>query len=326
MLLRFFNSTRAGNYILFPVLAVAFWSGSLTSPLKYDYYRGENAMPLFVPLDNLLTNPLHEVLAGLFFLIIIAFVIDRINTRFAFLRIRTLLASPVFIIIVSGLTGMQTFHPVYPAAFFLLLSINRLFNAYEQRKPFSIAFDSGFLLGIGSLFYLNMGILLPSMFYGITTLSRDPRWRAPVILLSGFLIPWIFTFSYYFIVDQLPELLSIMQGNIFTRSGNIKENIPLVTFLGFLSSLVLAGSIFIIRQYDEKKISSRKYFVIFFMIFILLLGSIILVPSASKESIVLMAIPVSYLYSNMLVSIKNRFLGEMIFILFILFVIYLQFF
>ena len=104
-----------------------------------------------------------------------------------------------------------------------------------------------------------------------------------------------------------------------------RSNIPFYILLSFLVLLTLTGSIKIVQQYDSKKISTRKFFSFFFTIFILSLLSIDFVPGTSQEIVVVIAIPITYLISNLFVFMKSRFWSELLFLLLLGIVIFMQF-
>ena len=314
MILRILKSKRPINFVLYPLIGLLFWVANLLHPVQYPYYLGENKNLLFIPIDFLLKNsPLLQDLLSLVLAITLAFMVLQINNRFAFIRIRTMLPAPLFVLLVGGFSQMHTLHPVYFGAVFLLFAIYRLFSMFDQAKPYSSAFDAGFLLSIGALFYFNLIFLLPAFIIGIAILSREYNWRSFIINLLGFLLPWLFAFSYAILTEHLLPLLKMLEQNILTANNHFRSNIPLQIFLGFLIFLTALGSIKMIQQYDTKKVSSRKYFTIFFLIFIFSMLSFIFVPATSQEMLVIMAIPVSLLIANLLVFMKSRFWSELIF-------------
>jgi hypothetical protein len=314
MILRILKSNRQINFVLFPLIGLLFWVASLLHPHEYPYYLGENKNLLFAPIYSFLKNSLFlQSLLSLGLVITLAFMIQQVNNRFAFIRIRTMLPAPLFVLLVGGFTQMHTLHPVFFGAVFLLFAINRLFNMFNQSKPYSTSFDAGFWLGVGSLFYFNLILLLPAVLIGIAILSREYHWRAFAINVLGTLLPWFFAFSYAILTEHFLELLKMLEQNISTVNNHFISNIPLQIFLGFLIFLTVLGSIRMIQQYDTKKVSSRKYFSIFFYIFIFSMISFVFVPATSQEMLVIMAIPVSLLISNLLVFMKSRFWSELIF-------------
>jgi hypothetical protein len=326
MILRTLKSNRQRNLILFPLIGILLWVKSILFPFSYDYYPGENSNVLF----KIIYQPLQEfewlqVILSLGLVIVLALGVQMLNDVFTFIRIRTKLPGSLYIIIVGGFIQLHTLHPVYLATLFFLLAIFSLFGTFEQIKPYSKIFNAGFFMGIGSLFYLNLAILLPAFIIGVFILSRESSWRGWIILSVGFLVPLIFAFSYAFLTDQTAEILSVFEKNIVTSVDHFGTNIALHVFLSIIILLTLFSSIKIIQQYDTKKVSTRKYFSIFLILFIISLLSITFIPVTSQEMLVVMAIPVTYLISNFFVFLNSRFWGELLFSLLIVIVILMQF-
>jgi len=326
MLLKTLKSNSLGNLIFAPIAVLAFWLGKFLSPYNYDFMPGEAENVLFAPIFRLTSeNPLLNVILSAVLAMVLALLIEMIIARYQFIRIRTRLPAILFVVIIGGFTGLHTLHPVYFAAIFLLLAIFRLFGIFEQSKAYTIVFDVGVLLGVGSLFYINMVVFLPAFIVGLLVLNRDTRWREFVLIIIGFLLPLIFAVSYFFSTGRLIPLLQIFQQSIMEPVNHFRSNIPLQVYLGVLVVLTVMGSIVMAQQYDTKKVSSRKYFTVFFFVFLFSLGGFVFIPAASHEMLILTAIPVTYLISNFLVFMKSRFWSEFFFLLLLGIVIALQF-
>ncbi|MCK3686208.1 DUF6427 family protein [Maribellus sp. YY47] len=327
MLLKTLKSNSLGNLIFIPFAVLAFWFEKFLSPYNYGFMPGEADNVLFAPIFRLTEqSPLLNVVLSAVLTMVLALLVEMIIARYQFIRIRTRLPAILFIIIVGGFTGLHTLLPVYFAAIFLLVAIFRLFGIFEQSKAYTIAFDVGVLLGVGSLFYFNMVVFLPAFIVGLLVLNRDTRWREIVLIIIGFLLPLIFAGSYFFFTGRLISLLQIFQQSIMEPVNHFRTNIPLQVYLGVLVVFTVLGSIVMAQQYDTKKVSSRKYFTVFFFVFVFSLGGFVLIPAASHEMLILTAIPVTYLISNFLVFMKSRFWSEFFFLLLLGIVIALQIF
>ncbi len=326
MILRTLKSNQAINLLFVPAIVIIFWLKDLISPFSYQFYPGENSNILFAPINSFTDNlDFVRVLISLILVIIIAALVQVVNDRYMFIRVRTKLPSVLFVIIVSGFTDLHTLHPVFPATIFLLLAIYSLFATFEKIKPYSNIFNAGFFIGVGIFFYFNLIVLLPAFIIGITILTRENSWRKYIILIIGILVPVFFVFSYAVITGQISEMLTVITQNIVTPVNHFQSNISLHIFLAILFLLTLIGSVNIMQQYDSKKVSSRKYFAIFLIIFVLSFLSFTFIPVTSQEMLVIIAIPITYLISNLFVSIKRKFWSEFMFILLIAIVIFMQF-
>lgn len=313
MLFRLIRSNRIASYFLIPLLGAGAWSLQLYAPTGFVFYEGENLMVLFKPLYDLTSGiPKLSSIIGLLLNIMGAILVQRISVEYNFFKTRSLLPGITFMLITGGISELHYFHPVYPALIFLLIAIYRLFSAFDQKKPYSQTFDAGLLLGLGSLFYLNLIVLLPAFIAGGSIMGRESRWREIAVSFLGFIVPWIFVFFWFFLIDKIPELTELLKANILTDNDRLMGNIPVLIFLGFLLLLIIAGSYKMIKQYDEKKVSIRQYFLLLFLMFASTVLSVFLLPASSTEALIVSAIPATLLISNFLLSMKRIFLSELI--------------
>jgi len=327
MILRALKSNNLSNLFFIPIAVLAFWAGKLLAPFNYPFAGSEAKNVLYVLLNRWFGDAaLLNVILSAFMVIMLALLIELLIARYQFIRIRTRLPAILFVLLVGGLTQLHTLHPVYFAAVFMLLAIYQYFGIFDQAKAYSLLFNVGFLLGLGSLFYFNLFIVLPAFLFGILVLSRGSSWREYVVLLLGFVLPFVFAFSYYFYTDRLSDLLLVYQQSIVVSIGHLKHNLPLQVFLGALILISVIASVDIARHYDTKKVSSRKFFSVLFLIFLSTMVSYVFIPATSQEMLIVAAVPVTFLLSNFLVFLKSRFWGELFFTLLLLLVVALQFF
>jgi hypothetical protein len=326
MLLKALKSNQPYHFLLIPIIATALWIRSFLNPVSFSFYPGEDMMLLYQPINSVLTNnPLASHILALIFIILIAFLILKLNVQYAFIRSKTFLPSSLFILITSGIPDIHAMHPVYPAALFLILAIDRIFNSFDKEVIHSNAFDSGVLLSIGSLFYLNLIFFFPILWIGFIIVKPNVNWREYILTTLGFSLPWLGAIAFFLISGRTDELLHTIETNITSHQIFLREGLPIQIYIGYLVLLTMLGSVFLLAQYDGKKISSRKYFKVFFWIFLISCVLILVNPAVSQEIILILAIPLTYLISNYLVFMKRQIWGEIFLYLLTAGVIYMQF-
>lgn len=326
MLLKALKSNQAYHFLLIPIIASALWIKSFINPAVFAFYPGEDTMILYQPVNYLLgKSPLANNIIALIFIILLAFLLLKLNVQYSFIRARTFLPSSLFVLITSGIPDLHAMHPVYPAALFLILTVDRIFSSYDKEVIHSNAFDAGIFLAIGSLFYLNLIFFFPMLWIGFIILKPNVNWREYILTTIGFILPWVAALAYYLIVGQAEELRQTLETNLLSHQIFLRENLFVQIYIGFLGLITIMGSFFLLAQYDEKKISSRKYFKAFFWIFLISCILIIASPSVSQEIIIILALPLTYLISNYLIFMKRQIWGEVFLYLLTAGVIYLQF-
>ncbi len=93
-----------------------------------------------------------------------------------FIRIRTMLPAPLFMLMIGGFSGIHTLHPVYFSAVFFLFAIHRLFVYLEKAKPI-ICFRCRILAGNRVTVFSGSDFFAPCLSFGIMVLSRENFWR-----------------------------------------------------------------------------------------------------------------------------------------------------
>ncbi len=326
MLLKVLKSNQAYHFILIPLIAGALWVRSFMQSTVFPFYPGEDMMLLYQPINYLIgQNQLANNIIALVFTILLAFLILKLNYQYTFIRSRTFLPPSLFVIIASCIPDLHAMHPVYPASLFLIIAIDKVFGSYDKETFHSNAFDAGIFVAISSLFYLNMIFFFPSIWFGFIILKQKVNWREYVLSTLGFVFPWIGAYLYYLITNQSDEFFLTLERNLVSDQVFLSKGLPIQIFMGYLFFLTLLGSFFLLAQYDEKKISSRRYFKVFFWIFLISVGLIAASPAVSHEIMIILAIPLTYLISNYLMFLKRQFWGEVFMYVLIAGVIFLQF-
>jgi len=257
---------------------------------------------------------------------IISFLLLNVNARFSFIRERTFLPSYLFILLAFTQPVLHLIHPVYISGIFLLWAISVIFSSFEEKKAISKAFNAGILTGLAGLFYLSSSLFIILVPISLFTLRGKIGWREYFTSFFGFLIPWIYTFSFYFVFGDITTLIDILAHSVTYNkpTGTIVEYIPEIAFFSVLSLITVISSFYILNQYDENKISTRRYNKILFFYFATSLIFTIL-PKVSFEVFVLTSIPLTYLFANYLSFMKRRFWAELFFAILIIFSIMFQF-
>ena len=314
MLLKVLKSNRTVNFILIPVIGILLWLKSLITPKNFPFYQGETETILFSPVYRLIENfPMVQTLTALVLIVASALMLIQMNSNYNVMRERTMLPAAIFIIVTGGFTDLQFLHPVHFAVFILIFAIYRLFRAFDETAPYSPVFDAGFLTGTASLFYTGAIVIFPALLIGVIILLRETKWRVPVILSMGFLLPFIFAGSYAFVAGRFIESVNTLWLNIATTVTRLEFDFRELVYPAFLLFLIFLGTLKIFAQYDTKKISSRKFFMIFFLAFSSLIVGIVVIPAVSTEMFIIASVPLTFLLSNYFIYMKSRFWSELLF-------------
>jgi len=319
MFLRLFNNKSVYSVILIPLVALLFWMEPLRVPISLVIAPGEGMMPLYLFFAKFFTGTtIWPVVAGFVLLLLNALILSLLSYEFQFLQHRTFLPGILYTSIVSSFPTLQTFHPVYPATFFVLVSVYFIFSTYHRKNEISSTFNASFLLSIGALFYLPVVILLPLIWISIFVLQKSDNWRLLVIPLIGIVLPWLLLWAFLFVSGSDQTFItSIVQG-VKNVNNQFIFNLGFLVVTVFIFLLSVFGSINLVNSVNIRKMSTRKYFVILYWMLGLSIPSVFLLTSTGLGMIAVSTIPVSFLISTFFMAGKRRFWREFLFLLFII--------
>ncbi|MCE1197805.1 MAG: DUF6427 family protein [Marinilabiliales bacterium] len=317
MFLRIFNSKSVYSVILIPLVAFLFWMEPLKQPVALPPLQGEGMMPLFVFWSSYYVgHPLASVLTGFILLLLNAIVISLLSYEFQFLPHRTFLPGVLYVSIISSFPSLQTFHPVYPATLFVLLSVYYIFLTYHRKREISSTFNASFFLSVAALFYLPVVTMIPLIWISIFVLQKNDNWRLLVIPLIGFTIPWLFLWSFLYVTNGDKAAYTAVVEGLKVVNNQFIFKIAFLIVTGFIFVLSALGSLSLINSVSIRRMSTRKYFIIIYWMLGLSIPSTFIFSSTGLAIIAVLTIPVSYLMTHFFMTGKKFFWKEVLFLLF----------
>lgn len=320
MLLKVFKSNNIVALFLLPILTIVLWSDIFMAN-KENFVPLPYSMPAYAWVMKYLTNTYASSIIALTLIILQAFYLIYINKVYNFISQRTFLTSFLFVLISSAFLNLHYLYPAIIANIFILLSIVEIFSSYRKPKIYKASFNSGFLIAIAGLFYINANFLIIFIFFGLSILHRF-NWREWAAVVIGFITPYLITLFLYYFFDKLTDIGLIIDAILDYEST--KYSWPLSYYI-FSTILFLIGFLSIIKlstTYSNNKVSTRNYFSLFTILLILIAVIFLIIPFASIELIVIAAVPLSYLISNFYLSKAKRAIQEISFLLIVLSLLY----
>ena len=143
MLLKYAKSNQPLAVFLLPLLCLLLWFNPLLPHADLALDTSGIPMPLYglilqiAPVFSFSSRIISCVLV-----IIIAFMISRLNTKFIFIPERTYLPSFVYVFIVSAAVPFKEIYPILPAIIFFLLAFERILDSYKIESLSYYIFDA----------------------------------------------------------------------------------------------------------------------------------------------------------------------------------------
>jgi hypothetical protein len=271
MLIRFYRSSYAAQYVSLFLLAVVLWAGAfwrLSEPVNDSIAC---AGPLYHILMNF-TGGIRAVsiLLAFFLLLFEAVLLNLILINNDLVPRNNLVPTLVYILLMSSTPGLLMLHPALVANLFFLITLHMVFKLYSEAESYPRVFNTGMMLALASLFYLPSAIFL--VFVWMTFLVyRLFSWREWLIILIGFLLPYVYLLSVYFFLGRITEytdaLVSFLRNfEVFPEFGKLER----VTYIssGFIVFFLAPAVLRLMGEINEKIVATRKRFwaVIWFLI------------------------------------------------------------
>jgi hypothetical protein len=318
MLLRFFRSTNAQIVFLIPIIGILLWLPAILFK-NTNFISFSDATP--TPLWHFLTGWMNVKSIGaiafaLLLLILQAFWLVRLNTKFILVNNRTYMPALFFIIFASFIPEVQYLSATIPAGILVLFATEKIIHSHSESRIAVDIFQASFLIGLGSLIYPNLVFFIPAMFIGLS-IMRNFRWREWLFVILGFLTPLLLTSCYYYLVYDKPfELLSASKLIFISTHKPIDISVFTQSSMAVLLGLTVFASQYLLKSLQTQKVLPRKTFTLFFWLFATTLLMFFFVPKTSYELMYFIAFPLSFLFTYYFSNSKaNRFLSILLYIL-----------
>lgn len=313
MFYKLFRSNKPIMVFMIPLVAILIWLPNFISPEKVLYNQSQ-----LMPFSKWLLNILHDKIVIINILVVAiniinAFIISKINNHYILISDRTYLPSFIYLFLTS-------FILTSPDALFLLLNILfiliitfRIFQITVERNLIGPFFESGFLLGISTLFYFDFWIFI-AIIWIILALLRSFYWREYFMVIVGFFTPFFFVASIFFLKDNINSVFDyynqIMQVHTKTLM-TLKNSI----FYGVIVFLFLLAILSLNLNLMKKKINARKHFKIFLWSCFIPVIAYFTLNNIKIDIFILASIPIAFLFADFFVSMRSKWLKEVLFII-----------
>jgi len=164
---------RKRTFSDWPVMLVTFsisllcWIACYIESSGFPLTANDTILPLWKKLCMLMTNKAIAYSCGILFMILIAYVIQRISDIEMLIRERTRLVFIIFVLLTSTNVGMLPFKESMIVLLCLVFMIYELFNAYQLPEATGKLFNTGVLIGISGLFLPQTLWFMPLVWLGI---------------------------------------------------------------------------------------------------------------------------------------------------------------
>lgn len=320
MLLRLFKSKNPLILAFILILTVVFWVESfLEMP---DIVQSGSEMPLYRLTLHWFKKPVFRIITALLLVISQSIFLLRFNTRFKILHENYFLHLLIFNLIIAGVPEILNMYPVYFGNFLFMYAVFRIFESVNTDNAIPHYFEAGFFISIASLFYFNFILFLFIAWIGLLII-RPVIWREWVVSIVGALLPFLFTFTYYFVfVDASYRWF-------FSHFNQMKfgyETISINPFTLILISLTGFTALLQVLKKKSLTVLNRKIRILLIWISLLSFAVYFFINNHSLQTIVIFSFGTSLFITNYLHELKRFWVGDVILFSLLGIIIYRHFF
>lgn len=264
-------------------------------------------------LNGLQGEGFSQSIVSIFILFIDALLINRLVIKSHIGRENNLVSGMIFALLASILTQNLGLSAELMATPWIILSLQAIFNCYNNIKSADDIFLAGFYMSLASLFYAPLLLLLIFTFTALM-IMRSFTGIERTQHLAGWIIPYFLVSSVEYYLD-LPSTLrftSFLQGFGFFGVLAKGMNISALLVLAGLLIILLWALINFGNFLGKKVIAAQKRISILYW-FLLFVGIIAFSQAhVDYPLILLFNIPISIFVTFSLMDMKNRIWPELI--------------
>ena len=237
----------------------------------------------------------------------------------------TLLPGVFFILFSSFSPQFFDLSPQMFGNFFLILALNEIFGTYNKYSCADSIFNIGFFIGLASLFYFSYSIMLLLAWLGLGVM-RAIKLKERLMMIVGFLSPYILMMIYKFWNDDLPDFYNLQfTKNLAFLDFTGEYSIHSVYVIAFFILCVLIA-VFSMKTYAYRmKISIQKSLNILYMFLAISVLTLLFQKSVNLQHILVLIPALSIFISINFVKMPSHW-GEILHLGMLVSVLVWQFF
>ena len=260
MLIRFFRASFAIQYAAVLLMALILWLPSLMGIEEQVYNQNSSDLQPFYQwtIELLGSFPLLTRFLAFAFLLFQSFFFNAILAANQLISRISSVGAFVYVLLMSQSVDQTQLYPFLIASFFILAALHTVFLVYDADRADVYIFNAGFFVALASLFYFPAVLLLVWLWITLF-IARQSDMRSWIIPFVGFLAPYIFEFSYYFLTDQLMQRLLAYQQLplLFSLPGFEMHPVQLAVW-GIIGVLLFTTYAYVWGNSAEKNVGLRK--------------------------------------------------------------------
>jgi len=324
-MLDYYRTNQPFVIILIIFTALVIWIPYFIDP---DFLlRGLNFQEQPLNLMGLIStwNPKLVLSLSLILWLFIAFLISFINLNQQLIDKRNYLPALFFLLSLSWIPGLKICINSLVGLIFISFVFNILLSSYTKKNDLSPFFRSGILIALSSLFNVHFSAFLIILWIAIILFQRS-SWRSFLASVIGFIVPWGFYYGIFYLINGSVKELNQLIHILLVSNRSIEDiNILQVVLIGLNILIILFSSFHFVRKRSQMKIRQKRFYYLFLWTFVIILFQYLLCPCHKASMLMVITIPLSFLFSHYFGLIKSNWKGNLIFSIYFLSMVVAQY-
>ncbi len=312
MLLKIFKT----NPLLLLIFGIAFsvflWGSTVfhaaVTPRTYT------DLTLLAPFfDQIHDKVLLKAAMGFAILIIQAATWNTIVNKHSLLRQSTYFPFFFMVLLLSCRSSLIGFYPALVSSLFLVLAVHKLISSYMNERALSEVFDAGLFVGIATLFYIPSMLFLILLWIGLLVI-RTVNWREWACTILGFLVPFLFTFTYNLVFFPKYPWYNKIMSEFYYHSTHLSFSWEQITVMVIIC-LAAAGSLwFFVNRITDNVVKAQKFWILMLWFILIAAASVLICPVKDSRAFSIVAIPGSFVLAAYFLKTRAKLIPELIFL------------
>ena len=300
MFAKLVRTSVPSNFLILPVVFITGW-----------WFMFMGHVPVFINTKSILldllpgvfSSPIMNVVISQIFVVLTVILIIPFSTKYLHGVLGNSVPAFIFITITSVFCWIFHSGPAMISLFFGMLVYRNIFETYHLNRVYHLGFMAGFYSAIASLVYMPSVVFLAISWMGFIML-RSLKLREFFIILTGFIIPFLFAHALFMLNDKEQWLYQMIASSFVKTKPEFKDiwQIVLVSGIGLF---VLWTVLKAVSSGSLKKVVLRRYFEIFVLSMIFMV--VVFVLLFSDFSILeFLFLPLSFIMAIAITSIRKQ--------------------
>jgi hypothetical protein len=312
MLLKIFKTNPLLLLVFGIVFYVVLWAATVfrSGEVTQTYTDITLLAPFF---DWIHSFPMLKEALGFVVLLLMAGIWNKIISKHSLLGSSTWFPFFFMLILLSCRASLIGFYPALASSLFLILSLDNLISSYKKEKALSDIFDSGLFIGIATLFYIPSMVFLVLLWIGLLTV-RPINWREWICSIIGFLLPFVFTFTYNLVFFPGYPWYNKITSEFQYHTLHFSFSWEQITIMVIIALIFLRGILFYINKIMDNVVKTQKFWILIIWFMLIALFSVLICPVKDSRAFSILAIPGSFVLSVYFLKTRAKFIPEVLFL------------